>query len=92
MTFAPFGVTFSTLGKLFVCKNRLRSQRLPKWRQPQNLLTLLELIFGVIFRSLSFSGQLPESLGKEFEKYAFLDRVQPRKLSPRIGESTISKF
>ena len=45
-----------------------------------------------LFVHCRFSGQLPESLRKEFEKYAFLDRVQPRKLSPRIGESRISKF
>ena len=40
----------------------------------------------------TFHSTCARILRKDIEKHIFLDRVKPRKLSPRRGESTICKF
>ena len=92
MILHPCGYFWITLGIPFVSKNRLGRQRYTKWRQHQNKVTLLESILVHFFQPLSFFRAASREPPKELEQDGFLERVKPRKLSPRPGKSTICKF
>ena len=91
--FCTLWVIFGTLWVYFLCSKTDWGTKGASRGASTKIKSPFWVQFGCYFWNyLCFLGQHPESLRKDLEIHVFLDRVKPRKLSPRPSESTICKF